>query len=118
MPCLRKQFAQSGYCSPDPCVGFTGIQSSLGQALSLRTRAVGGEGEQEGETRTRQGTCNEKEFPMTTLATAPPRTEDLEGAGRAVSVSLYIAWTCVWYVCWYTQCLQVCVCFLYTHTCV
>lgn len=95
MSCHRKQLAGLGFCSPDPCVGFTSIQPSLGEALSLQTRAVGSEGQEKGETRTRQGTCNRVAVragagaPCDFLTTAPhPKVEALEVVCRTRPVSV------------------------------
>lgn len=35
---------------------------------------------------------------MTSSATVPPKTEDLEEVCRTIPVSVYTAWTCMWYV--------------------
>lgn len=70
---------------------------------------MGSERQEEGETRTCQGTCNRAEVrvyegvPCDHLSHSPPRMEDLEGAGRTISVSVCVAWACMLYVCWYPR---------------
>jgi hypothetical protein len=44
--------------SPGPWIGPTGLQPSLGEALSLGMGAMGSEGQEEGETWAHQGTWN------------------------------------------------------------